>query len=355
LTAVDLTVANAWLIFTAPATLWTETAPVAAFIREHEQSLPVTERVAQPRFLRGSYFNWHAPSFARQNSSERMEQIARWDHDTLSHKYFLNSNLALVESYGSLKLVDYESLLLQARITVGGTSIPAGGLLRLTGCEYLVLPAAAEVPFAEKLPESKIELPENVSVWRMKRTVPRASIVHHVEKMAPLANPLDIAAVDARSRAVLFEPRDGKLVFRDVRRVAVVETNDSLTPELTQPDAAAGGANSQATIVFDSTQRIQVKASLDQPGLLVVADSWGPGWVAFVSPASANETSFADRKPLTIHRTNRCFRGVELPAGEWLVDFEYRPQSFYRGAAVSGLAWIALVMALVAGSFRRRV
>lgn len=361
-TAIELTVANAWLIFTAPAPLWNETAPVTEKIRQHEQALFATDRVDLPRFYRGSYFNWHAPSFAKQGSPQRMEQIAQWDHDTLSHKYFLNSRLSLVESYGSLKLLDYESLLLQARTLsstkVDGVSVPAAGALRLTGTEYLVLPGSAEIPYAENLTDPKIALTENLSLWQMKRTSPRVSIVHHVEQLPPLSNPLDIAAVDARSLAVLLEERDGKRVFRDFRQVAVIETNEPLLPDLTRPrnETSATMANSQAMIVKDSPQYIQIKATLSEPGVLVLADSWGTGWVAsFHSAAMSGDSNPTERKPLTIHRTNRCFRGVGLPAGEWLVDFEYRPQSFFRGAVISSLAWIALFVAMVGGRIWRRV
>lgn len=341
LTAAELAIANGWLIFTAPSALWNETSPVTQAI---EQSPQPAQSTANPRFYRGSYFSWHAPSFAKQGALARMEQIARWDHDTLSHKYFLNSGLSLVESYGSLKSLDYESLLLQARALsptkVDGVSVPLGEALRLTGCEYLVLPASADIRYAEKIDASKLTLPENVSIWRMKRTMPRAWIVDQVIMLPPLSNPLDMAAVDARSHLTLAETRDGKIAVRDFRSVAVVETNEPLklarATDHNRPSEAA------AEITIDEPQHVQIKAELLQPGLLVLADSYGPGWIASLTAAA--EANSAQRTPLTIHRANRCFRGVDLPAGEWLVDFEYRPQSFYRGATVSAVAWCILLV-----------
>lgn len=360
LTATELAVANAWLIFTAPAPLWTDTAPVTAAIQQHEETIAESDRTDPPRFFRGSYFSWHDPSWSKSGSPERMEQIARWDHDTLSHKYSLQSGYALVESYGSLKLLDYESLLLQARVLsttkVDGVSVPAAGVLRLTGCDYLVLPESAVIPYADKIVEPGITLPENVSLWRMKRTQPRAMIVHHVEQLPPLTDPLDIAAVDERSAAVLLEQHDGKNTFRDFRQVAIVETSERLLPELTQARAESATSTSTASIVSSTPHHIRVKASLTEPGLLVLADSWAPGWVAFKQPAAGEVgTITAERQPLTIHRANRCFRGVELPAGDWFIDFEYRPQSFYRGAIISAVAWIGLLVAVVVCRLRRRV
>jgi hypothetical protein len=341
LTAAELAIANGWLIFTAPASLWNERSPVTQAIEQSQQPAQLTDH---PRFYRGSYFSWHAPSFAPAGSPQRMEQIARWDHDTLSHKYFLNSGLSLVESYGSLKPLDYESLLLQARALsptkVDGVSMPLGEALRLTGCEYLVLPASADIRYAEKLATPHLTLPENASVWRMKRTMPRAWIVDHVITLPPLPDPLDMAAVDARSLLVLSEKLDGKIAVRDFRSVAVVETNEP--PRLAKATDHNSRSEATAEITLDEPQHVRIKTELSQPGLLVLADSYGPGWIA--SLTAADESNSAKRTPLTIHRTNRCFRGVALPAGEWLVDFEYRPQSFYRGAVVSALAWCLLIV-----------
>ena len=349
LTAAELVVANGWLIFTAPGGLWKETAPVTVAIEQHDPG-----RSTPPRFFRGSYYSWSPASFAKQGSSARMEEIARWDHDTLSHKYFLPSGMSLVESYGSLKSVDYEALLLQARVLsptkIDGVAQPLGEALRLTACEYLVLPSSAKVGYAERLPENEqIKLPENVSLWRMKRTWPRAHVVEQVIQLPLLANPLDLTAVDERANLVLAETRESKLKVRDFSSLAVVETSEKLS--LPAPEVATENEPLAATaeIVLDEPQHVRIKTTLAKPGLLVLSDSWNPGWVATRQTSSA-----AAKTSLTIHRTNRCFRGVELPAGEWLVDFEYRPQSFYRGAFVSTVAWIGLLAVVMVSLFRNR-
>ena len=349
LTATDLVIASSWLIFTAPGSLWNEPSPVAETIAQHRPQ--AAEMIAgQPRFFRHSYFTWHAPSFAKEPSPQRMEQIARWDHDTLSHKYFLPSGLSLVESYGSLKSLDYESFLWQARALsptqIDGVSVPASGAFRLTSCEYLVLPASANIPYAEPIaPPAGVTLPENVSLWRMKRMLPRANIVEHVIALPPLASALDVAAVDERAKQVLAETRDGKVIVRDFRALAVVETNEKLSLPPPAADNATKASTSTAEITIDEPQRVQIKATLRQPGLLVLADSYYPGWTASLQPANVAAKS-QQKTPLTIHRTNRCFRGVELPAGAWLVEFEYRPQTFYRGALLSGAAWLGLFLAI---------
>jgi hypothetical protein len=345
LTACELAVANAWLIVAAPSPLWTEPGSMAIAIREDSQETQTTE-ISSPRYFRGSYGKWQPSSFGQSRSTQRPQEQAHWERDTLFPKYHLVTGLPLIESYGSLKPLDYESLLLMARTVsstkAGGSALPTEQALRLTACEYLVLPASAEIGYAEKVtPPAGIALAENVSLWRMKRTLPRTWIVSQVVQLPPIDDPLDIGAVDQRAKDVLTETRDGKLATRDFRRVAVVETSEELQPALLQTNAQDSAA--MATVVRDQTQQITIRAKLSQPGLLVLADSFSPGWIASYKPAADSSAKTIS----TIHRTNRCFRGVELPAGDWLVHFEYRPQSFYRGALISGIAWLGL-LALIA-------
>ncbi len=47
-----------------------------------------------------------------------------------------------------------------------------------------------------------------------------------------------------------------------------------------------------------------------------------------------------------ILRANVAFKAVAVPAGQHLVELVYDPASFKLGAAVSGLAALAVVLAL---------
>ena len=69
--------------------------------------------------------------------------------------------------------------------------------------------------------------------------------------------------------------------------------------------------------------------------MLVLNDSWAPGWKAYVDDAA-----------VPVWEVNYAFRGVELPPGKHTVRFAYRPT-----AALAGLAmgWGALLVVLIAG------
>jgi uncharacterized membrane protein YfhO len=84
-------------------------------------------------------------------------------------------------------------------------------------------------------------------------------------------------------------------------------------------------------------QQVELTATMQTPGLVVLSDTFYPGWDATV-----------DDRPVPIVRANYFCRGVFVPAGEHRVVFRYRPMSYRVGARISfitcGLILIALVI-----------
>jgi uncharacterized membrane protein YfhO len=83
-------------------------------------------------------------------------------------------------------------------------------------------------------------------------------------------------------------------------------------------------------------ERVVLQAQTARAGFLVLADTWYPGWSATV-----------DDQNVPIARADYIFRAVPLAPGAHTIVFEYRPESFGWGAAISGLAVIGLVAGLV--------
>jgi len=74
----------------------------------------------------------------------------------------------------------------------------------------------------------------------------------------------------------------------------------------------------------DAPNRVTIRATLDGPGYLVLADTWYPGWRATV-----------DGEPTEVLRANYAFRAVWLEAGEHVVEFVYRPRAAMAGMVLS--------------------
>ena len=78
-------------------------------------------------------------------------------------------------------------------------------------------------------------------------------------------------------------------------------------------------------------ERVEIDATPSAAGLLVLSDTFYPGWRATV-----------DGSEVEIFRANGLFRAIRIPAGPHHVVFEYAPRSLRRGAWLSGLSLLAL-------------
>jgi uncharacterized membrane protein YfhO len=81
--------------------------------------------------------------------------------------------------------------------------------------------------------------------------------------------------------------------------------------------------------------------TLTAPGVLVVGDTWFPGWEARV-----------DGAPASILRANHAFRALALAEGAHTVELAYRPVSFRLGIALS---LVGLLATVTVGRFSRRL
>jgi len=95
-------------------------------------------------------------------------------------------------------------------------------------------------------------------------------------------------------------------------------------------DAQATGT---VLTVDDRANEVTIAVEVAQPGWLVLADTFYPGWTAYV-----NET------PTTIERANIAFRAVAVPPGTRTVRFVYEPGWLIPGALVSLVALLGLLV-----------
>lgn len=90
----------------------------------------------------------------------------------------------------------------------------------------------------------------------------------------------------------------------------------------------------------DEPQMLVARLKAPTNGEFVVADTFYPGWTALV-----------DGQPAEIHSVGDCFRGISLPAGDHLIQMQFRSESFILGTRLSalGLASLALLLWLALG------
>ena len=92
--------------------------------------------------------------------------------------------------------------------------------------------------------------------------------------------------------------------------------------------AATAIEQKRATILLQKNNSVRVEAT--GPGLLVLTDTFYPGWSAKI-----------DSEKAEIYRVNGIVRGVFISSGTHIIDFKYRPLSFIAGIILSAIALIS--------------
>jgi hypothetical protein len=120
-----------------------------------------------------------------------------------------------------------------------------------------------------------------------------------------------------------------------LRRVASAAFDSAREVVIDVPIRLEREAEFRGTAKIESYQnrRVRITARLHEPGILVLADAFYPGWKVYV-----------DKHPDRILRANYLFRGVELTPGNHLVEFVYDPASFKIGLFIS-LMTVAVILA----------
>ena len=129
----------------------------------------------------------------------------------------------------------------------------------------------------------------------------------------------------------------------DVRKEAVVE--EPLNPDT---NGKCRG-RSETRIVEYSPNKVRLITENECPSLLVLSDTYYPGWRAEIKNRSTGES--AVRKAV---RVNYCFMGVPVTAGMNEVIFKFKPQSFRKGLMISAITVLAVLIILILGLFIRK-
>ncbi len=199
-------------------------------------------------------------------------------------------------------------------------------LLDLAGLRVVVMPQAylASHPEADAFVRDAGLVPLGIeqppfALFANPHAVPRAFVTYAARPAPPTAELLAAIARDD------FDPLAGSWV----------DGETGLPPD------AHGAPGHPARIVEDGERVVEIEATLERPGLVVLGDAFYPGWYATL-----------DGTPVDILPTNHLFRGVVAPAGTHRIRFEYRPWSVRLGIAASAVGWTAI--AVLAWRSRRR-
>jgi len=141
------------------------------------------------------------------------------------------------------------------------------------------------------------------------------------------------------------------------REAALRRLNPREVVILEEPPAQPQGAEAQdfsgqVEAIHYTANEVLLTVQARAPCFLVLADSYFPGWLAFIRPPEAADPARAEQN-LPIYRADGNFRAVQVPAGRHVVRFKYSPNSVKYGLYLCFLAGITLVLALAAWAWAR--
>jgi hypothetical protein len=189
-------------------------------------------------------------------------------------------------------------------------------ILRTLSCRYLLGPMPVELPDLERLSRDERS---PVHTYRVRDPLPAAYLVSRLRSL-----PTDMASLEVVG-STDFHPGIEAIV-------------EELPPDWRDSEGVSSAG--AATIVARDRRLTRVLVQTDRRALLVLNDSYFPGWEVRV-----------DGSPVKMYKTNGMVRGVVVGPGDRVVEFHYRPVAWAIGIYTSGAALAAF---LVLGLFASR-
>jgi hypothetical protein len=156
------------------------------------------------------------------------------------------------------------------------------------------------------------------SIYKVGRALPRAFLVPRV-----------VAAPDAPESLKMLVDQE----FNAREAAIVIGEQTAAQTRLALDQSGSPSFEGSATIVSERLNDIELTVTASRAAMLVINDSWGPGWKAYV-----------DDVEQPVLRANYAFRGVVLPEGEHRVVLLYRPSAFFIGLIISAGTLLSLMI-----------
>ena len=375
LVATDLAWANARHIRLVSQSLFEGKSKVVELIEKAEAAQPTP----------GGHFRvhrmpiWNPPGWNNSTTDDRVRDFVTWERATIQPKYGITQGIHYTITEGTTELYDYwwffgpfmRKFTPETAKALGGTVgnelayHPRRGF-DLWNTRYFVVPGypgdwkSDKRSFASFLadtdpiypdpalktsPDRKAELDEWINredfqIFRNKAYFPRAWAVHEM-RTYPTVKGLSRRDRESVMSEMLFQNDpfwfdNGREVF-DPRTTAWIDQADQARVRPFMAGRVRSGSSENVQIDLYEPQRVELTATLEKPGIVILADAFYAGWKLTV-----------DGQPQDVIRANRMMRGALVPSGTHKLVYTYEPASFRYGGLISlaSLGGVGLVLAL---------
>jgi hypothetical protein len=190
--------------------------------------------------------------------------------------------------------------------------------LQALSVQWLLFPTPQDSPFLVYQGQ-----PSSVShLYQLTNSLPRARFAQQVLRVDTVADikkkTLD-GTLDPRLTTLLHSEQNFKTVQETLLSWAETNRVSSIT-------------NASVTMTVNRATEVVIEADSKQGGLLVLADTYYPGWKATIKGVET-----------PIMRVNLMHRGVLVPPGKKTIIFRYQPWAVRWGIALSLLGFLSLL------------
>jgi len=372
----DLALANSRYIFTVDQALMEKKPRLVELLEAAERAKPADGLYRVHRMP-----IWNPSIWFREESADRVKDFVVWERDTIQPKYGLPYNIHYTWTLGVAELWDFDWFFggfprkIDAATAKWLNAKPGQEIVYfprrsfdLWNTRYFIVPAYPngwmdeDRAFAAFLPESELIYPapetfkeprdsqrerdwlerEDFRIYRNKAALPRAWVVHQARYTKPITR-MDRSDREGPMEEILYQNdpfwNDPNLRAYDPTILAWLDQDKvrELTPYL---PGAPPTDSEKVTITHYSPQRVELEATLDRPGVVVLADIYYPGWRLTI-----------DGQEAPIYRANRMMRGATVKAGKHRLVYTFDPDSFRKGSKITLGAFV--VLAILATVFTR--
>ncbi len=254
-----------------------------------------------------------APKSRVQTQWEGTTKEEAWERarNSLMPNVAMAEDLEDVDGYEEMRYASYDALLDRLG------SNPRSPWLSLLGVRYILSREALRPGLFKFLKRDDIFIYENAEAF------PRAYVATAVRRAADaeLAKDVESLQLSTLRHTVFFTSEGG-----------------------VDPPSGSATAGAPVEWVRPTPNRLRLDGTTPVKAWVVVGESYDPGWRATVNGV-----------PAPIVRANGGMRAVQAPAGDFHIEFAYRPPLWRLAVALSGAAGVVLaILGLGAALGRRR-
>ena len=371
ITTADLAIANSQYVATVAQSDMDAKPELLRVLEEEERRSPSSGPFRVYRMAA-----WEPSVWLRTASPDRASEVMAWERDTLQPKYGINYGIEYTHAFGVGGLLDFEWFFGDFPVTIDTPeaarllgvrmgqrvvyyprrsfdlwntryfivpSNPQGWQVEYRGFASFLFQSETIYPRSEVMgghdratPNKDWVAQHDFQLIRNLAAMPRSWIVHD----ARWVNPADPDTRNTRAGSIHEILYANDPLWHDPTREAFdpriiawvdVEKRAELAPYLS---GRPPGQTERVVVAYPNPQRTELDATLESPGLVILADVYYPGWELRI-----------DGNPAPIYQVNRMMRAAAVPAGQHRLVYSYSPRSFQFGCVLSlvGLGILVLL------------